>query len=254
MKTIGLIGWKRNENMSNIYVSAVGGDDMFLKPCYENVFRRCAKTLRDKHVNSFCDVWTSICDEACKKLEDDLAMKLHHLAEDLQESIQKVTTKFRGNLGEMMVEMLAENGLVDFIKPGTYRTVDPTKEEFVDAFAECNGMPIGIQIKNYNKYNKVDLEVFLKAAAMSDLWLRRDNIAKDNLEMFISSPCQYIIATSLPENPFLEEMFKGSVVFLGPRWLDSKKIQGSIKTREPAKWKMFEDVADEIKKFENYKE
>ena len=141
----------------------------------------------------------------------------------------------------MLVEMLAENGLLDFIKPGTYDPVDPTREEFFDATAKRNGMLVGIQVKNYSKFNKVGLEVFLKAAAQSDLWLRRDQIP--NLDM--TSPCQYVISTS-EASLGLEERFKGSVVFLGPKWLDSKRITGSTKTKESAKWMMFAEVAEAV--------
>ena len=242
MKTLNLVSWKRNENMSNIYVSAIGGDEMFLKPYYVAVFENCANFLKSKKVNSFVEnVWQPICDDACKSVHNAVSNACHNV--DIS-SIDRVVNKFRGNLGEMLVEMLAENGLLDFIKPGTYDPVDPTSEEFFDATAKRNGMLVGIQVKNYSKFNKVGLEVFLKAAAQSDLWLRRDQLP--NLDM--TSPCQYIISTSEAEN-CLTERFNGSVVFLGPKWLDSKRITGSTKTKESAKWMMFAEVADIVNKF-----
>lgn len=61
MKTLNLVSWKRNENMSNIYVSAIGGDEMFLKPYYVSVFENCANFLKSKKVNSFVEnVWQQI--------------------------------------------------------------------------------------------------------------------------------------------------------------------------------------------------
>ena len=51
------------------------------------------------------------------------------------------------------------------------------------------------------------------------------------------------------KNDILTDRYLSSVVFLGPKWLDMKKIQGSVKTGENAKWKMFEQVADEIDSF-----
>ena len=51
------------------------------------------------------------------------------------------------------------------------------------------------------------------------------------------------------KNDTLTDRYLSSVVFLGPKWLDMKKIQGSVKTGENAKWKMFEQVADEIDSF-----
>ena len=240
MKTLDLVSWKRNENMSNIYASAVGGDEMFLKPYYAAVFEDCANLLKNAKVNSFVEnVWQPICDGACS----DVRTAVSRVANVDISAIDRVVAKFRGNLGEMLVEMLAENGLLDFIKPGTYDPVDPTREEFFDATAKRNGMLVGIQVKNYSKFNKVGLEVFLKAAAQSDLWLRRDQIP--NLDM--TSPCQYVISTS-EASLGLEERFKGSVVFLGPKWLDSKRITGSTKTKESAKWMMFAEVADAVNK------
>lgn len=238
MKTLDLVSWKRNENMSNIYASAVGGDEMFLKPYYAAVFEDCANLLKSAKVNSFVEnVWQPICDSACS----DVRTAVSRVANVDISAIDRVVAKFRGNLGEMLVEMLSENGLLDFIKPGTYDPVDPTREEFFDATAKRNGMLVGIQVKNYSKFNKVGLEVFLKAAAQSDLWLRRDQIP--NLDM--TSPCQYVISTS-EASLGLEERFKGSVVFLGPKWLDGKRITGSTKTRESAKWMMFAEVAEAV--------
>ena len=240
MKTLDLVSWKRNENMSNIYASAVGGDEMFLKPHYAAVFEDCANLLKNAKVNSFVEnVWQPICDGACSNVRTAVS----RVANADISAIDRVVAKFRGNLGEMLVEMLAENGLLDFIKPGTYDPVDPTREEFFDATAKRNGMLVGIQVKNYSKFNKVGLEVFLKAAAQSDLWLRRDQIP--NLDM--TSPCQYVISTS-EAGLGLEERFKGSVVFLGPKWLDSKRITGSTKTKESAKWMMFAEVANAVNK------
>ena len=240
MKTLDLVSWKRNENMSNIYASTVGGDEMFLKPHYAAVFEDCANLLKNAKVNSFVEnVWQPICDGACS----DVRTAVSRVANADISAIDRVVAKFRGNLGEMLVEMLAENGLLDFIKPGTYDPVDPTREEFFDATAKRNSMLVGIQVKNYSKFNKVGLEVFLKAAAQSDLWLRRDQIP--NLDM--TSPCQYVISTS-EASLGLEERFKGSVVFLGPKWLDSKRITGSTKTKESAKWMMFAEVANAVNK------
>ena len=245
MKTLNLVAWKRNENTSNIYVSAIGGDEMFLKPYYVSVFKECANTLKNTKANSFVEnVWQPICDDACRSVHKAVsdACRSNGIDADIS-SIERVVNKFRGNLGEILVEMLADNGLLDFIKPGTYDPVDPTREEFFDATAKRNGMLVGIQVKNYSKFNKVGLEVFLKAAAQSDLWMRRDKMP--NLD--VTSPCQYIISTSEAES-CLAERFNGSVVFLGPKWLDSKRITGSSKTKESAKWMMFAEVAEFVEK------
>lgn len=251
MKTLDLVAWKRNENMSNIYVSAIGGDEMFLKNYYTTVFEDCANILKNVKASSFVEnVWLPVCDSACRSVHIALLEALNGNGCFVESSIDRVVTKFRGNLGEMLVEMLAENGILDFLKPGTYVPVDPAKEEFFDATGTRNGLSVGIQVKNYSKFHKVGLEVFLKAAAQSDLWLRRDDICgtdKSRLPEFVDSPCQYVISTAEAE-PGLEQMFRGSVVFLGPKWLDSKRLTGSAKTKESAKWSMFAEVAEMVNK------
>ena len=247
MKTLQLVTWKRNENTSNIYVSALGGDEMILKPCFAWLFKTCAENLKIGKVSSFSDLWGDLSSKAEEMAGKTIraALDAHGFPVD-EGDLTRVKNKFRGNCGEIMVEMLAENGLLDFIKPGTYEPVDPAREEFFDATGKRNGLLVGIQVKNYSKFNKVKQNTFLKAAAQSDLWLRRDNICRvDDLAEFTTSPCQYIISTS-DADPGLEDMFRGSVVFLGPKWLDSKRIQGSAKTRESPKWKMLEEVAELI--------
>lgn len=251
MKTVQLVEWKRNENTSHIFLSNFNGDKLVLKPFFIEVFQTCLDQLKTNSIGSFVDLWTKACDNECNKLSMFIASKIDHDKSGAwKDAVVKVKTKFRGNLGEILVEMLAENGLLDFIKPGTYTPVDPGKEEFFDATAKRNGLPIGIQVKNYSKHNKVDQEVFWKAACQSDLWLRRDKlISDDDLKEFTSTPCQYIVSTSDPAAEILEERFKNSVVFLGPKWLDAKRIQGSSRTGESAKWKMFKEVIDEIDSF-----
>lgn len=248
MKTASLVVWKRNENRSHIFVSALGGDTLFLKPFYLEVFKTCASELKNNKLGSFVDLWCKTCDNVVKKAFTEISKHVEHdEAGDWSEAVEKVTTKMRGNLGEMLVELMAENGMLDFIKPGTYEPVDPENEEYIDATAKRNGLPVGIQVKNYSSHNTIDDIVFLKAAAMSDLWLRRDGGIKDeDLKEFTKTPCQYIISTSRSRNELLEERFKGSVVFLGPSWIDARKIQGSSKTGESSKWKMFEEACDEI--------
>ena len=102
MKTLNLVSWKRNENMSNIYVSAIGGDEMFLKPYYAAVFENCANILKSKKVNSFVEnVWQPICDDACKSVHNAVSNACR--SADIS-SIDRVVNKFRGNLGEMLVD------------------------------------------------------------------------------------------------------------------------------------------------------
>jgi hypothetical protein len=146
--------------------------------------------------------------------------------------------------------MLANEGILDFIKPGSYKPVDPDNEQYIDAEAigNRNGLPIGIQIKNYNEFSRVGREVLTKASAMSDLWLRRDKrIADEDILDFVKTPCQYIISTVDPSTEMLCDDYRSSVVFCGPKWFESKKLQGSSKLGTGTMWRMFKDVADMLK-------
>lgn len=241
-----LIMWKQNENGSNIKVSALGGNDMFLKEHYRNVFNTIAETLREGPKSSFLTIWIKACNDEIKNVRDNIAKTVtKNGMETSFESIRLVTDKFRGNLGEILIEMFAENGLLDFIKPGSYMTVDPTNEQYIDAEAIRNGLPIGIQIKNYDTHNRIERMVFTKASAMSDLWLRRDKIiTDDDILDFIKTPSQYVISTVDVSTDILYDNYKSSVVFLGPKWFESKKIHGSIKTGEMPMWRMFNEIAD----------
>ena len=241
-----LLLWKHNINKSCIFESCIGGDPLFLKRHFSTLFRKISILLKEKVRASFVDTWQRMCDESCK----DVAIALGKHGNFKQDDIARVIAKFRGNCGEILVEMLAEKGILDFIEPGSYVPVDPENERFVDGEGLRNGLPVGIQVKNYSKGNLVGGEVLVKAAAMSDLWLRHDRKIKDeDILEFLKSPCQYIVSMTDIKNDALTDRYLSSVVFLGPKWLDMKKIQGSVKTGENAKWKMFEQVADEIDSF-----
>lgn len=250
MKTLDLVVWKRNESTSGICVSAVGGDEMLLKPYYAAVFEDCADMLKSMKASSFVEnVWQPVCDDACRAVQNAVSDACYINGSEADEaSISLIAaSKFRSNLGEMLAEMLAENELLEFITSGTYSPANLAREEFFDATAKRNGMLVGIQVKNFSKSSKVGLEAFLKAAAQSDLWLRRYQMP----DLDLMSPCQFIMSTSEAEDG-LAEQFKGSVVFLGPSWLDSKQITGSAKTREPARWMMFAEVAEAVNKFQGF--
>ena len=242
-----LLLWKHNINGSQIHEMCIGGDRLFLKSHFSALFRRVASALKEKIHVSFVDVWQKECDSACKDVFHAVAKH----GDFKSENITLIVNKFRGNCGEILVEMFALNGILDFIDLGSYAPVDPENEQFVDAEALRNGLPIGIQVKNYGKGNLVGSEVLTKAAAMSDLWLRHDRRIKDeDVQDFLKSPCQYVISMTDVKSDQLTERYLSSVVFLGPKWIDAKKIQGSVISGENAKWKMFDQVADEIDSFQ----
>lgn len=240
-----LIPWGRNENGSNIFISSIGGDEMWLKPYYYDLFMNVAAHLQENIV-VFTEMWSKACDQIEKNLRNELKRRLKN-SNASHESIERVVNKFRGNAGEIMIEALVVNGVINLGMPGTYEPVDPAHEQFVDATMEKDGLPIGIQIKNYKYDNNIHREVLTKAAAMSDIWLRRDKKIPDDMILdFVKSPCQYVISTCKPSNDMLVDDYKNCVVFLGPDWLDDLKIQGNSKTGESSRWKIFRNVADEI--------
>lgn len=244
-----LICWKRNANSSNIALSSLNGNDMILKEHYRNVFAKVAETLHEGPKAKFLPIWIKACNEeyaaVIKHLDQVLRSNDCFVATDC---LNLVAIKFRGNLGEILIEMLANEGILDFIKPGSYKPVDPDNEEYIDAEAVRNGLPIGIQIKNYGEFSRVGREVLTKASAMSDLWLRRDKrIADEDILEFVKTPCQYIISTVDPSTEMLCDDYKSSVVFRGPKWFESKKLHGSTKLGTMPMWRMFSDVAKLLK-------
>lgn len=144
MKTVSsdrnLLIWKRNKNGSNIELPVLGGDEYYLRGNYAHLFRTVAETLKAKKVASFVRLWLDLVNSECSAVEK----RIRESAKEFKPSksaVELVVNKFRGNCGEILVETLAENGLLSNIcKPGTYEPVDPDNEKFIDAEGVRNGM------------------------------------------------------------------------------------------------------------------
>lgn len=242
-----LVYWDKNQNKSNIFVSALGGDKLFLKPLYVKFFSEMAEELKKKPT-VFVKLWSKMCDEARREVENAIRLKVQTSGTPVSpEALAVVSAKFRGNVGEIMVEALVNAGIINLGTPGTYAPVDPTNERFIDATIEKDGLPIGIQIKNYTVHELVGQEVLTKAEAMDSHWLRVEKrIPRDKVLEFLESPSQYVLSLSNAKNDLIVEDVKNAVVFLGPAWFDNLKIQGSSKTGESPRWKVFQQIADEI--------
>lgn len=251
-----LILFKNNRNKSNIFINNGQNIELILKENYENVFRNIENDLKsNKEYVSFVKLWHKHCNIECKnvfrKIKKLIKEKHNANEPNIDDQINLITYKFRGNLGEIFAEAFFKNGLANEICDGTtYAPVDPNKERYVDADAMSNstGLQMGIQIKNYND-ELVAKKVFDKAGTEDSLRIRTDKfLNKEDKLTYISSPHQIILSFTDALDLFIDT-YKDIVVFLGPRYIDSKNLQGNLKLRIPPKIFFFKKIADEIKNF-----
>ena len=252
MKTISsdksLVLFDQNRSSSNIHHINDGiGTKLLLKDNYFSVFNTLAEELKTKQYVSFVKLWHKVCDKECSVVRAKLRALILNDYEDAESDIDKVVMKFRGNLGEIFAEAFFTNNLSQFVDGSSYEPVDPANERFIDAtsVSTADGLPIGIQVKNYN-VNLVGKEIFDKAAAEDCYWLRVDKKIKiDDVAAYLASPHQIIFSFT-----DAHELFKDShadvVMFLGPQYIDNAKLQGSMKMKIPARWQLFKKIADEI--------
>lgn len=254
MKTISsnksLILFDQNRSSSNIHHINEGiGTRLLLKENYSNVFNVLAKSLKSTQYISFVKLWHNVCNEECRAVREKLRKLIINDYEDASTDIEKVVMKFRGNLGEIFAEMFFTNHLSQFINGNDYQPVDPNNERFIDATSTSlvDGLPIGIQVKNYD-VELVHIETFYKSAAEDCYWLRYDKkIAEKDITTYLSSPHQVIFSFTDTRDLF-KTSHKDVVMFLGPQFIDNAKLHGDPKMKIPARWKLFADVADEMSK------
>lgn len=246
MKTISseksLIIWGRNANRTNITKVP---DKYYLKEDYLKVFMQ----LRDwaagegsnysVFIKKWHDINTRVCTELASKLVAD-----HKESSD--EEILAVINKFRGNVGEIMAEKIFTSFSSDFdVVDGSYETVDPDNEMFVDAkcISRFDKMPLGVQVKNYKQNdghsNPVVRETFVKSIAMTTIWLQDLKlIDKDSIVNFISRPRQIIFSfTDVSDGRLLTD-YAGSTMFYGPHKINKLELHNKS-------W-VFDDIVKEI--------
>lgn len=255
MKTISsdksLVFWKQNANRANIFVN--GGTDMrlFLKHNYLNVFSHLRDELTDKtkRYASVITLWHKTCDDECNIVRSEIKALLADKVEKIDEDIEKVVVKFRGNLGEIFTEAMFKANLFSELCAGiSYEPIDPDNERFVDGNANSSvtGLPIGIQVKNYSIKNLVPKEVFNKALAEDMMRLRLDNlIPADKITDYLSAPHQMILSFTDAEDLFVSSN-AAAIIFIGPKDIDGKKLQGDMKRKLPANWLFFDKICKEI--------
>lgn len=254
MKTVSseksLVLFDQNRSSSNIHHVNEGiGTRLLLKENYANVFNTLSESLKSAQYVSFVKLWRNVCNEECGAVKEKLKKLIMNDYEDAAPDIERVVMKFRGNLGEIFAELFFTNRLSQFVDGDDYRPVDPGNERFIDATSTSpiDGLPIGIQVKNYD-VELVHKETFDKSAAEDCYWLRIDRkIEKKDIETYLSSPHQVIFSFT-----DAKDLFKTShadvVMFLGPQYIDKARLHGDYKMKIPSRWKLFKDVADEISK------
>lgn len=246
--TNSLILWERNTNRSGIGISTLGGDRLFLKPFFLEVFQTIASKLKTQSYTKFVDkVWMPTIYAVEAKLRyalRDVVMSLDP-KQSFQEDIERVVYKFQGNLGEIFAEKFFTSGLgSDTCKPESYSPVDPCHEEGVDAsgISPISNLKIGIQIKNYSKDNKVGLEEFRTAGDESDKYVH--TLSSSQFEDFLRCPCQCIFSFTEAIS-IVKEQYESRVKFLGPSYIESKGLCGRPGDK-CGNWTFFQDIADEI--------
>lgn len=254
MKTIlsqkSLVLWKQNQNKTNIYVN--GGNDirLVLKDNYLNVFKTIETELADSAncYTSFVKLWHKVCKDECNNVRNAVRSLILHDYKDAQSDVEKVVMKFRGNLGEIFAEaFFSFNLLSDICDGSTYDAVDPDNERFVDADVVSNstGLKIGVQVKNYDM-SLVSKETFDKALAEDSMRIRIDKaIPNDKLLQYLAFPHQ-IIFSFTDANDLFVSTNANAVMFIGPKDIDSKNIQGNIKKHIAPNCRMFEKICNEI--------
>lgn len=245
-----LITSEHTLNGSNIFVI----DDMFFKENYHNVFASIANLYQSEKIFSkFTETWNKVCIDECvtvrKKLIDVLKTRkpAKPLTADekdaIKKAIKRVIDKFRGNLGEIFAEAFFTEGFMAHIcKTTVYDPVDPNNERYTDAtsISARDGLPIGIQIKNYNKYAEIAVtarEAVRKARRILDKacvsYLREctESVKSEDIIRYMSQPRQIIFTfTELAHDLLMDEYSKYVIVF-GPKDIDAKGLQGNAKKK-----------------------
>lgn len=249
-----LILWERNTNRSGIGISTLNGNHLFLKPFYLEVFQTIASKLKSHSYAKFIDkLWMPTINVVESKLKKTLKHIFWNLNKDKpsnfnKDDIERVVSKFQGNLGEIFAEKFFTSGLgSDVCKPESYAPVDPCHEEGVDAISvsPISNLKLGIQVKNYSKDNKVGLETFRTAGDESDKYVH--TLTVDKFEDFLRCPCQCIFSFTEAVD-ILKEQYESRVKFLGPSYIEAKKLCGRAGDR-CGNWTFFQDIADEIASF-----
>ena len=234
-----LVKLSQNTNHSNVFLT----NELIFKDFYYNFFNEfSAKTSN----YSFLKTWYKLCDDYEVKIKNFLEIAYTGISNDSKE---KIWTKFKGNVAEILFEALIKFGKLNNYLTNEYTPVDPSREEYIDGIGinPNTGMYVGVQIKNYSQYNHVSREIFDKSYVMSGRFRERFNNADYNEKV-----CQIIISfsdvsdTRLINEPMSQNGFKNKIIFFGPAQINSLYLGGHSKFHiEPAKY-IFQSICEKI--------
>lgn len=249
----------QNRNEINWYPIS----DLFLKENYVSVF----KGIADEFSNgiprfSLVELWNEKIELELETIKNKIEKSIDDGEANRNELLEKIyvgdkptfkyrriLNKFRGNCGEIFAEAFFKAGyMAKYCIPSSYSPVDPSNERFIDAsgLSPIDELPIGIQVKNYKENNLIAHEVFKKAAAEDDLWLRHDHkIPEDKIHLFLKSPHQFLFSFSYARD-ILRENYREVVVLIGPNEIDSVGLQGDKIKAIPGNSLFFQKIANEI--------
>lgn len=249
-----LITAKQTLNRSNIFVI----DDMFFKENYHNVFASISNLYQSgKTFSKFTETWYTVCADECKAVRNKLRDVLNSrkptqpLTTDEKDMIERVVVKFRGNLGEIFAEAFFTEGFMAHIcKPTAYDPVDPNNERYTDAtsISARDGLPIGIQIKNYNKFaeSAVSAREIFDKACVSYLRACTETVKPEDIIRYMSQPRQIVFTFTELANDLLMDEYNKYVIVFGPKDIDAKGLQGNAKKKLTPNWLFFKTIADKI--------
>lgn len=156
------------------------------------------------------------------------------------ELIEKTMNKFRGNVGEQLIEFFSKKNLFSCWYSNYSPLVSNIYEKYIDAKAETNGgTPIGIQIKNYS-FKGVKLETFslLWTRITTDVEFKCDSInefKKHQHGIVISINSSGYLGKDTQKN--INEMFGNAIELI-----DVDKIEPVLTPNNQNKLEMYEEL------------
>lgn len=245
-----LILYAQNVNRTNLF----GPDRLFFQTDYASFFVDLAHELETNIHDDFVSLWIKQCNTYVEKVKEHLIQFLeeHNIKGFTEEQIDKICNKFRGNLGEILCNLLIIKGKINMCENDVCIPVDPQHEQYVDVTGQHvnDGLPIDIQVKNFDFGNNVGRRVFVKC---SDTFARHisgkeaDITDVNDLVKYIATPHQVIFSVTTYESDLLMEEYEGRVYFIGPYEINNIGLGGSSKNSIKGNYGWFYQIAEEIK-------
>lgn len=241
-------------NRSNI----LGLGDLFFKDNYFNVFDQIARDFESATAsfNTFTDKWQEVIaiEEALIKQQLikylTTALSKSEITDEDKSHINLILNKFRGNCGEIFAEAFFRKGFMSSLGiESIYDPVDPTNERYDDgrSYSMADGLPIGIQVKTFSKHTSSAInsqEIFNKTTAMYVRTLL--SLSDSDKLKFMTQPRQIIFSFTDFAEDYIQEDYKETTLFIGPKFINKANLQGNFKKGLKPNYKFFKDIADTI--------